>query len=453
MRAFSVYWDRPPEIMANMDLATVDIRGEHMADVEDEREGAEFFLNVPRKLDDPFPDLAYFRKNKPVFYYPPLNQWFVFRHEDVAGLFSDPRLSADRMKGFVEAAPEEVREDLRKVAPYLEMFVLMEDEPDHGRIRKFLHLGFNARVVKALKEQIQRIADELLDRVQARGRLDASEDYGFLLPAYVLSDFMGFPKEDRHRVLRWSLDFIGFFNVVPITVETTRSMVRSATEMIDYTKRLLADRRERPRDDFLGTMASAKTEEITDDEIVANAMLLLLAGHVAPRNLIGNTIYLLLTHADQLDNARSEPELLRNAIEESLRFEPPVTLIPRIALEDFELRGNTIRRGQIVQLSIASANRDEAEFPDPDRFDVTKKPGKVLSFGHGPHGCLGAPLAMEEAQIALETLFRRMPELRLDDSSEIRWYRNAANRGPERLPLVFSERPVAGSVTHRGAWH
>jgi cytochrome P450 len=249
------------------------------------------------------------------------------------------------------------------------------------------------------------------------------------------------------------LDFIGFFNIIPITAETTRPMVRSATEMIDYTKRLLAERRENPRDDFLGTLARAKTEEITEDEIVANTMLLLLAGHVAPRNLIGNTIYLLLTHPDQFHKLRGNPELLRSAVEETLRYEPPVTLIPRIALEDFELRGNTIQAGQILQLSIASANRDGAHFPDPDRFDITRKPGKILSFGHGPHGCLGAPLAMEEAQIALETLFRRMPGLRLDDSREIRWYRNAANRGPENLPLVFSERSAASSPTHRGAWH
>ena len=424
-----------------------------MTDKVDEREGAAFFLNDPKKLDNPFPDLKYFRENKPVFYYPPLNQWFVFGHDDVANLFSDPRLSADRMKGFVDAAPEEVREDLWKVAPYLEMFMLMNDEPDHTRIRKFVHLGFNAKVIGNLKGQIQQIADELLDRVQEQGRMDASEDYGFLLPAYILSDFMGFPKEDRHRVLQWSLDFIGFFNVIPISAETTRPMVRSATEMIDYTKRLLAERREDPRDDFLGTLARAKTEEITEDEIVANTMLLLLAGHVAPRNLIGNTIYLLLTHPDQFHKLRSKPELLRNALEETLRFEPPVTLIPRIALEDFELHGNTIRAGQIVQLSIASANRDEAHFPDPYRFDITRKPGKILSFGHGPHGCLGAPLAMEEAQIALETLFRRMPGLRLDNSREIRWYRNAANRGPENLPVVFSERPAASSLTHRGAWH
>ena len=408
-----------------------------MTEKVDAREAEGFFLNDPKKLDDPFPDFEYFRENRPVFYYPPLNEWFVFGYDDIASMFSDARLSADRMKGFVDAAPAEVREDLRRVAPYLEMFVLMNDEPDHTRIRKFMHLGFNAEAVRGLKEKIQQIADELLDKVQDQGRMDASEDFGFLLPAYVLSDFMGFPKQDRHKVLQWSLDFIGFFNIIPITVETTRPMVRSANEMIDYTKALLAERRENPREDFLGILANAQTEEITEDEIVANAMLLLLAGHVAPRNLIGNVIYLLLTHPDQFARLRAEPELLRNAIEETLRYEPPVTLIPRIALEDFELRGNTIRKGQIVQLSIASANRDATHFPNPSRFDITRKPGRSMSFGHGPHGCLGALLAMEEAQIALETLFRRLPDLSLDESREIKWYRNAANRGPESLPLVF----------------
>lgn len=408
-----------------------------MTERVDAREAGSFFLNDPQKLDDPFPDFEYFRENRPVFYYPPLNEWFVFGYDDVASMFSDPRLSADRMKGFVDVAPEEVREDLRRVAPYLEEFVLMNDEPDHTRIRKFMHLGFNAEAVRGLKEKIQQIVDELLDRVQDQGRMDGSEDFGFLLPAYVLSDFMGFPKQDRNKVLQWSLDFIGFFNIIPITAETTRPMVRSANEMIDYTKALLAERRENPREDFLGTLANVQTAEITEDEIVANAMLLLLAGHVAPRNLIGNVIYLLLTHPDQFAELRAEPGLLRNAIEETLRYEPPVTLIPRIAIEDLELHGSTIRKGQIVQLSIASANRDAAHFPDPDRFDITRKPGRHLSFGHGPHGCLGALLAMEEAQIALETLFRRMPDLDLDESREIKWYRNAANRGPESLPLVF----------------
>jgi cytochrome P450 len=418
----------------------------------DDREGAGFFLNVPEKLNDPFPDLAYFRENEPVFYYPPLDQWFVFGYDDVAALFSDPRLSADRMKGFVAAAPEAVRGPVRKVAPYLETFVLFMDEPDHSRTRNFLHRGFNASAIHGLRDNIGQIADELLDRVQDRGYLDASADYGFLIPVYALSDFMGFPKEDRHRVLQWSLDFIGFFNVIPITVETASSMVRSATEMAEYAKKQLAERRKEPKDDFLSVLANATDAGVSDDEIVANAMLLLLAGHVAPRNLMGNAIYLLLKHPEQFERVKADPSLLRGALSETLRYEPPVTLIPRIALEDFELRGNTIRKGQIVQLSIASANRDATRFPDPDRFDIARAPSGIMSFGHGPHGCMGAPLALEEAEIALATLFRRMPDIKLDESRKIHWYRNAANRGPDRLPLTFARKASEDPLTHH-AWH
>lgn len=414
-----------------------------MVERVDAREDSEFFLNVPRKLDDPFPDLKYFRENRPVFYYPPFDQWFVFGYDDVASLFHDPRLSADRMKGFVDQVPQDVREDVRKVAPYLEMFLLFKDDPDHARMRKFLHSGFNLDAVHRLKGRIQKSADELLDRVQRDGHFDVCGDFAFLLPAYVLSDFLGVHKEDRDRVVQWSVDFIDFFNHIPITVDTAGRMVQSASEMIDYTKALLAERRREPKDDFLGTLANAianaedEQDALTEEEIVANAMLLLLAGHVAVRNLIGNIVYLLLTHPDQYALLKANPELLDNTVEETLRYEPPVTLIPRIALEDFDLHGNAIRAGQIVQLSIASANRDEARFPEPERFDISRKPGRYLSFGFGPHGCLGAPLAKEQARIALKTLFRRMPEIRLDESREIEWYRNAANRGPITLPLIF----------------
>lgn len=417
-----------------------------MVERVDAREDGEFFLNVPRKLDDPFPDLKYFRENRPVFHYAPFDQWFVFGYDDVASLFHDPRLSADRMKGFVEAAPPQVREDVRKVAPYLEMFLLFKDDPDHARMRKFLHAGFNLDAGHRLRDRIQESADELLDRVQDQGHFDVCGDFAFLLPAYALSDFLGVHKEDRDRVVQWSVDFIDFFNHIPITVDTAGRMVESASEMIDYTKSLLAERCREPKADFLGTLASATESSeaagsgpaaLTEGEIVANAMLLLLAGHVAVRNLIGNIVYLLLTHPDQYKSLKANPELLNNAIEETLRYEPPVTLIPRIALEDFDLHGNTIRAGQIVQLSIASANRDEAHFPDAEYFDISRKPGRYLSFGFGPHGCLGAPLAKEQARIALRTLFRRMPGIQLDDSREIEWYRNAANRGPITLTLTF----------------
>lgn len=190
--------------------------------------------------------------------------------------------------------------------------------------------------------------------------------------------------------------------------------------MSQYTRELIEQRRIKPQDDFLSTLVKAEAEDghFTDDEIVANAMLILLAGHLAVRNLIGNAIYLLLTHRVQWANLQSEPQLLTNAIQEVLRYEPPVTLIPRVASEDFEFRGNTIGEGQIVQLGLASANRDADHFLEPNRFDITRKSGRILSFGHGSHTCLGAILAREEASIALETLFGRMPKLRLDESKE-----------------------------------
>ena len=407
--------------------------------MSDPREGGAFFLNVPEKLDDPFPDLKYFREHRPVFYYPPLKTWFIFRYDNVAMLFHDARLSADRMKGFVDAAPAEVRGELRTVAPSFERWVLMKDGPDHARLRHFLNLGFNATVVHSLRGLIQQSVDELLDRMQDQGHMDASGDFAFLLPAYVLSDLLGVHKEDRGKVVQWSIDFVDFFNVVPIAADTTRRMTQSAAAMIDYTKHLLAERRTNPRGDFLGTLvhASMAGDNFTDDEIIANAMLLLLAGHVAVRNLIGNAIYLLLTHPDESAKLQANPALLHNVIKETLRYEPPVTLIPRIALEDFDLHGNAIQQGQLVQLSIASANRDRAHFSEAERFDISRAPGKHLSFGHGPHGCLGASLAREQASIALTTLFQRFPTLRLDASRPLQWYRNAGNRGPLTLPLAF----------------
>lgn len=405
----------------------------------DEREGTAFFLNDPAKLDDPFPDLAYFREQRPIFYYEPLEQWFVFRYDDVATLFADERLSADRMKGFVDATPEAMQAEVGELAPFFETWVLMEDGAEHARLRKFLLRGFNAASTRELRGRIEEITEELLDDAEQRGRIDATSDYGFLLPAYVLSAFMGVHEEDRDRIVQWSVDFVDFFNEIPITEETSERMVRSAAEMREYTLSLLEERRSDPREDFLGTLVAAEDEDDgpTEDEIVGNAMLLLLAGHVAVRNLIGNVVYLLLTHPAQRDALRSDPTLLHNAIEEALRYEPPVSLIPRVALSDIDFSGHTIEEGQIVQLSIASANRDAAHFSDPDRFDISRPPGRALSFGHGPHTCLGVHLAKEQTRIAVEALFRRFPDLELDEERETEWYRNAGNRGPESLPLVF----------------
>jgi cytochrome P450 len=404
----------------------------------DERETTGFFLNVPAKVDNPFPDLAYFRQQHPVFYYPPLGEWFIFRYDTAASLFADPRLT-NGLGALLDAAPPSMHDDLQKVAVYLNRFIVVQEGDTHTRMRTFMNRAFGGEIIAGLSAQIQQIADDLLDRVQGQGRMDACGDFALLLPAYVLCDFMGVPREDRGRVVLWSTDFVDFFNIVPPTVDTSQRLVRSGLELADYTKGLLAQRRARPTQDLLGVLASSQAEAggLSDDEIIGNAMMLLVAGHISVRNLIGNAIYLLLTHPDQWAKLQAEPALLRNAIEETLRYEPPVSTIARIAAEDFTCEGNTIQKGQVVQLVITSANRDEAHFPDPERFDITRPPARILSFGNGPHACIGAHLAREEARIALGTLFQRLPKIQLDPQRPPQWHRDAGNRGPIALPVVF----------------
>jgi cytochrome P450 len=368
-----------------------------------------FFLDDAQKLDDPFGDLAWLREHRPVHRHEPIGQWFVFPYDDVRSLFADKRMSADRIAGFADAAPASVRDEVRQIVPYLETWLIFRDGTGHSHLRSILHRGFNTKAIEAMREPIERIANELLDRATDAGRLDVAADYGFLLPAYVLSDFMGVRPEDRGRVVQWSADFVDFFNVIPITEDTTHRMIRSATEMTEHWRRLLSERARDSRDDFMGVMAAAvRNREIGEQEIVGSAMLLLIAGHLPVRNLIGNVVWLLLEHPAEHERLRKDASLLTSVIEEALRLEPPVSAIPRIALEDISIRDQLISAGEIVQLSIAAANRDPSHFPHPDRFDAARNPHGVLSFGHGPHGCLGARLATQQATIALEVLFRRL---------------------------------------------
>lgn len=395
-----------------------------------------FFATDAAKLDDPFEDFAWYRENEPVVYHRPLDQWFVFRHADVAALFKDERLSADRLAGMARAVPAEAQADLARIAPYFEGWVLMADGDRHRRLRSWLHEGFNPEVIRSLRGKITDSADKMLDTAAGEGRLDVAADFAFLLTAYVLADFLGVPEARRNDVVRWSMDFIDFFNVVPITAENTRKMVASGLELIDCTKALLEERRRNPAEDFLGVLARTQ-RDFSDGELVGNAMLLLLAGHIAVRNFIGNAVWLLLQHPRALDQVRHDPGLLRGAIDETLRFETPVAAIPRVAVEPVECCGKTIPAGSLVQLVIASANRDETVFPGADQLDIARGAGGLLSFGSGPHTCLGALLAREETEIAVDLLIRRFPDLRLDAARPPVWYRNLGNRGPEQLHVVL----------------
>jgi len=405
----------------------------------DPREGPEFFLNIPAKLDNPYADFAYFRRHRPVFYYEPMNTWFIFRYEDVERLFMDPRLSSKRMDAFIEGAPADMREEIRGFTRIFDRWVLMLDGPEHSRLRKLLHRGFSPRVVATFQEMITELANELLDRVQGHGAMDAAADFAHPLPVMVICGLLGVPRGERDRVMHWADSIADFFNDLPITARNTQRFKGSSAEMITSVRGLIAARRAEPKGDFLSELVQAQEDGqgLTEEEILANCIVLLIAGHETTRNLIGNAVYLLLTHPEQLTRLRRDPSLYRNAIEETLRFESVHPMMPRIAAEDFALHGQQIRKGQFVYLCMGSSNRDPDHFPDPDVYDITKQPDKHLAFGIGPHFCLGAPLARQEAQIALQTLLTRMPNLKLDERRPPQWQRIANLRGPRSLPVVF----------------
>ena len=288
------------------------------------------------------------------------------------------------------------------------------DGIDHSRLRGLVSRAFTPRYIQTLRPAIQQIADALLDHVQARGSMDIVRDYGYPLPITVIADMLGVPREQRDRL----------------------------GDGYEYIRELVAEKRRHPRDDLISQLVrmEAAGDHLDEQELQAMIGLLIFAGHETTANLISIGVLTLLDHPDQLARLQAEPDLIPGAIEELLRFNGPVlTPVPRIALEDVELDGQRIRRGDLVLVSLGSANHDEAAFTDPEALDVARTLSRHVAFGQGVHFCLGAPLARLEGDIAFRTLLRRMPDLRLNaPRRSIRWRGNVNLRGLAALPVAFS---------------
>jgi cytochrome P450 PksS len=391
---------------------------------------------------NPFPFYAQLRAEAPVFQVTlPDKQtaWLVTRYDDVAAVLKDERFAKDRFNALT-------KEQLAKqpwmpgIFKPLARNMLDLDAPDHTRLRGLVSRAFTPRLVEQMRGRIQALTDELLDQVQGRGRMDLIHDYAIPLPTTIIAEMLGVPVADRHRFQRWSNVLVsasstgwGVFLAIP-----------SVWMFLRYVRKLIRARRACPRDDLVSALIQAEEagQQLSEDEQVAMIVLLLVAGHETTVNLIGNGTLALLEHPDQMEKLRSDPSLIRSAVEELLRYGSPVeTSTERFARQDITLAGVTIPRGGMVFAVIASANRDERQFPDPNRLDVAREPNRHLSFGLGAHFCLGAALARLEGQIAVGTLLRRAPGLRLAVApATLRWRPGLVLRGLKALPVTF-DRP------------
>ena len=356
---------------------------------------------------DLYPALARLREHHPVHFSTWWNGWVVTRYADVVAGFRDPRLSADRATRFAARLPPSLRERLAPLLGNLAGWALLSDPPAHTRLRALLNKAFTPRLSELLRPQIQTITDDLLHALTPAdpdAPLDLIAALANPLPVLVIGAMLGLPAADGHRLKAWSDALANFLGAAAL---------RCVLELEAYFRDIIAQRRLQPGPDLLSALLAARDSGsiLHEQELLSTCTMVLFGGHETTTNLIANALHLLLAHPDQRARVQADPARLPAAIEETLRFEGPIARMGRVATEDILWHGQTIRAGDRVWLSIAAANRDERQFPDPDRFDITRSDNRHLGFGIGPHYCVGASLGRAEAQIALTTLLRRFPDL------------------------------------------
>jgi cytochrome P450 len=386
-------------------------------------------------LADPYPLYHRLRSEDPVHWDPFLHTWVVTRYADVVTVLQ--HFSASRTP-----TPEQLTTlGLSSLTPLAEVLVrqmLFMDASAHARIRGLASKAFTPRRVEALRSHIQDITDSLLDAVQAEGCMDVIADLAYPLPAIVTAEMLGLPTSDWEQLIAWSAIFAEALGNFQHNPDHAPLVLRNLEEMCVYFRDAIQKHRQHPQDDLISALLTAEQEgdSLTEEEVVANSIMLMTGGQETTTNLIGNGMLTLLRHPDQLEKLRADRSLIPSAIEELLRYESPIQYTSRLAPRDVQIGGKTIRQRQAVIAVMGAANRDPERFSDPDLLDINRRDNRHLAFAWGPHFCFGAPLARLEGQIAFETMLRRMPNLYLVPGP-VTWRENLGFRGLTALPVKF----------------
>jgi cytochrome P450 len=396
-------------------------------------------LTSPAAKANPYPMYSLVRASDPVHRLKMedgRSTWLITRYEDALAILKDQRFIKDFRRLLT---PEQLAQAQGNLYHMMNTHMLSFDPPDHTRLRALVNISFTPRLVEQWRERIQAITDELIDAMEQQSvrEVDLIDAFAFPLPILIITEMLGIPAEDRAKFREWSnalLDGAGN----PETFQQVREKIFAFTM---YLHNLVETKRQQPGDDLIGRLLQAETDgdKLNETELLAMIFLLLVAGHETTVNLIGNSTLALLQHPEQKRLLQENPSLIKNAVEEFLRFHSPVAYgTNRWAGEDLEFGGKQMRRGDAVLVGLAAANHDPEEFAHPDDLDITRQENRHLAFGMGIHYCLGAPLARLEGQIAIGTLLRRLPNLRLTvPVEELVWRPSMLLLGMSKLPVAF----------------
>jgi hypothetical protein len=391
----------------------------------------------PDFIRDPYPHYERLRTTDPI-HVNAHGAFVVSRHAEASLVLRDKRFGKDYVERNIRRYGPKIMDE--PVFRSMSHWMLQQDPPDHTRLRGLVVKAFTARRVEDMRPRIQEIVDQTLDAIMGQGHMDLIEDFAFRLPVTIICDMLGIPEEHRETFYKSSRDGGRLLDPVPMTPAEIEQANAGNMMAQMYFQQLFELRRRNPGDDLITQLVQAEEDgsKLSNEELTANIILLFGAGHETTVNLIGNGLLALYRNPDQLALLKANPGLITGAIEEFLRYDSSVQMTGRVALEDVELGGKVIPKGESVLSLLGSANRDPAIYPDrPDRLDITRPNVRPLSFGGGIHFCLGAQLARIEAEVAISTLLRRLPELRLDNAENPEWRPTFVLRGLKVLPASW----------------
>lgn len=396
-------------------------------------------LMRPEVRADPYPLYARIREEDPVHWDEAMGFWSISRYTDVSSIYRDARFSrAIGLADSFERMPAEERERTRPLYNAWSKTMLYADPPYHTRLRSLANKAFTPHVVAQMRTHIQKLVDEILDAVQQNGQMDIMQDLAFVLPPTVIMEMLGLPLECRAEFKHWADEVFATIGIVRNVPDVMDRGLDSLDQVTRFLTHFHDEIEKQPKNDLFSALVHAadEGERLTREELYANTILLLAAGQETTTNLIGNGSLALLRHPDQMAKLRENPDLIVGAVEEMLRYDNPAQVAYRVATEDITIGKKAVRQGQIVNLLIGAANRDPAQFVDPDRFDITRGEIHQIGFGAGIHYCIGAPLARLEGQIALSTLVQRFPHIHLK-TEQLEWQEHPTFRGLKSLPVAF----------------
>jgi len=401
----------------------------------------EFNPFSPEFQADPYPTYQLLRTTDPIHQVKgfKFNQWFLSRYKDVYAVLNDARFKVDDLPERLAAKALHLKQpgDFEPLIQTVSNWLFFLEPPDHTRLRSLVQKTFSGMKVEPWRPRIEAIVNHLLDQVEGN-QMDIMMSLAAPLPALVSSELLGIPMGDRAILTQWAYTLFHVFDQ-PLSLQDYQAINQVALQFKEYFGKLITDFRKNPQDNLISQLIQLCDREgkLSEAELLGFLSMLFSVGQETTENLIGNGIFALLSHPDSLESLKQNPQLMGNALEELLRYDSPIQIISRTAIEPVELDGKTIQKGDKVNLLLGAANRDPEKFPEPDRLSWNRKESSRLPFGSGIHYCLGAELARVQGQVALSSLIQRLPQLQLNPEKAER-RKNIVLRGFKVLPVTFA---------------